>query len=107
MYGDWLPRTILGKLWAMCAFLRMIYVAFVMLWYHYRRDAFDAIFIDQVSIPIPLLRLSRAKVTHHVARECRPLHASLIYIDIGSDRSCSTATSLIRDRKSTRLNSSH
>jgi len=79
VYGDWLPRTILGKLWAMCAFLRMIYVAFVMLWYHYRHDAFDAIFIDQVSIPIPLLRLSRAKVTHHVARECRPLHLSLIY----------------------------
>jgi hypothetical protein len=59
--GDWLPRTILGKLWAVCAYVRMLYVAIVMLCHH-QWDPFDAIFIDQISLPIPLLRLTRAKV---------------------------------------------
>jgi hypothetical protein len=30
-YGDWLPRTIFGKGWAVCAYFRMVYVAVVVL----------------------------------------------------------------------------
>ncbi|KAM8825910.1 alpha-1,3/1,6-mannosyltransferase ALG2 [Synchiropus picturatus] len=55
--GDWLPRSVFGYLCALCAYLRMIYVAFYLVFLsgvHY-----DVVICDQVSACIPVLRLSR------------------------------------------------
>ena len=60
--GDWLPRSIFGRCYALCAYLRMIYAAlYVVLC---RKP--DVIFVDQVSSCIPVLKLfSSAKVTFY------------------------------------------
>lgn len=59
--GDWLPRSLLGKCHALCAYLRMIYAAIYLVMFS--GYDFDVIFCDQISACIPFLRLfSRAKV---------------------------------------------
>lgn len=53
--GDWLPRHIFGRLYAFCAYIRMIYAAlYVVCW---RRSEFDVVFCDQVSACVLPLRL--------------------------------------------------
>lgn len=59
MYGDWLPRHLLGKCTALCAIIRMIYLAFIILirqWISFLglASSADLIFIDGVSAPIPI-----------------------------------------------------
>lgn len=56
VYGDWLPRTIGGKMYALCAFIRMVYLSIVAICTIATET--DVFFIDQVSIPIPLLRMT-------------------------------------------------
>jgi len=59
VYGDWLPRSIFGRLYAVFAYLRMIYTSIIMvLW----AEPCHVIFCDQVSACIPILRLSKAKI---------------------------------------------
>lgn len=58
--GDWLPRSVFGRLQALCAYIRMIYVAVYLVFFS--RQQFDLIFCDQISACIPVLRLSRKKV---------------------------------------------
>ncbi|XP_027868674.1 alpha-1,3/1,6-mannosyltransferase ALG2 [Xiphophorus couchianus] len=55
--GDWLPTSIFGYLHALCAYLRMIYVAFYLVFLS--GVEYDVIVCDQVSVCIPVLRLSR------------------------------------------------
>ena len=55
VHGDWLPKTVVGKLYAACAVVRMLYVTLVIA-LQYANDV-DVFFVDQVSISIPLLRL--------------------------------------------------
>ena len=58
--GDWLPRRIFGRFYALCAVLRMLYVSLYVI---LRREQCDIFFCDQVSACIPVLRLAaRAKV---------------------------------------------
>ncbi|TMW56395.1 hypothetical protein Poli38472_006405 [Pythium oligandrum] len=54
VHGDWLPRTILGKLYAFCAILRILYVTLVITFVY--ANEIDAFFVDQVSVSIPFLR---------------------------------------------------
>lgn len=54
VYGDWLPKTIFGKLYAFCAWMRVLYVTLVIGFLY--ANELDAFFVDQVSISIPLLR---------------------------------------------------
>ncbi|KAF1328396.1 Alpha-1,3-mannosyltransferase, partial [Globisporangium splendens] len=54
VYGDWLPKTIFGKLYAACAWMRVMYVTLV-IGFLYSAEI-DAFFVDQVSISIPVLR---------------------------------------------------
>lgn len=56
VYGDFLPRHILHRLHAVCAYVRCLFVAacMVLLW-----PPFDVVIADQVSAVIPVLRLSR------------------------------------------------
>lgn len=44
--GDWLPRSVCGYFHALCAYLRMIYVALYLLLFS--REEFDVVFCDQV-----------------------------------------------------------
>eukprot|EP00897_Mesotaenium_endlicherianum_P006045 jgi/Mesen1/5469/ME000273S04704 len=54
VYGDFLPRHVLYRLHAVCAYVRCMFVALCMLlcW-----PAFDVVIADQVSAVIPILRL--------------------------------------------------
>ncbi|XP_049586940.1 alpha-1,3/1,6-mannosyltransferase ALG2 [Syngnathus scovelli] len=55
--GDWLPTSVLGYFHAVCAYLRMIYVALYLVFFSGLE--YDVVFCDQVSVCIPVLRLSR------------------------------------------------
>lgn len=56
--GDWMPRSIFNKFTAICAYIRMLYATlyatFVLSW----QMEFDVIFVDSISIGIPLLKLA-------------------------------------------------
>ncbi|CAL8341313.1 unnamed protein product [Gadus morhua 'NCC'] len=57
--GDWLPTSVCGYLHALCAYLRMIYVALYLVFFSGLE--YDVVFCDQVSVCIPVLRLSRRR----------------------------------------------
>jgi hypothetical protein len=63
VYGDWLPRSLFGKGHVLCAWIRNIYLALTIilgiLLGHWHPDIF---FVDQISIAIPLLKLTNRKV---------------------------------------------
>lgn len=54
VHGDWLPRTILGKMYAFCVVLRILFVTLVVAVKY--ADSVDAFFVDQLSVSIPFLR---------------------------------------------------
>lgn len=58
VHGDFLPRRILGRFYAACAYFRMCFVSWqiVLMSFAY---CFDVIIVDQVSICLPILRLAR------------------------------------------------
>lgn len=58
--GDWLPRHVFHKGYALCAYIRMIYVAIYVIYFSGKR--FDVIVCDQVSACIPVLKRGRTKV---------------------------------------------
>ena len=58
--GDWLPRSILGHCYALCAYIRMIYAAIYLVFFSDLHP--DLIFCDQISACIPVLCLSKAKI---------------------------------------------
>ncbi|KAJ1702892.1 hypothetical protein LUZ63_002671 [Rhynchospora breviuscula] len=57
VYGDFLPRHVLYRFHAICAYIRCIFVALcvVFLW-----SSFDVVLVDQVSVVIPLLRIKQS-----------------------------------------------
>lgn len=55
--GDWLPRSILGRCYALCAYFRMVYIAFYLVFFS--GIDYDLVFCDQISACIPILRLKR------------------------------------------------
>ncbi|KAH9523586.1 Alpha-1,3-mannosyltransferase-like protein [Bulinus truncatus] len=57
--GDWLPRTIFGKCYAFCAYLRMIVAAVYFVIFGTKSNV---LFVDQISACIPVLKLASAKV---------------------------------------------
>lgn len=54
VYGDWLPRAVLGRLAALCASLRVLFVTLMVALRH--PDQVDVFFVDQVSVCVPFLR---------------------------------------------------
>uniref|UniRef100_A0A6G1SRG3 Alpha-1,3/1,6-mannosyltransferase ALG2 n=1 Tax=Aceria tosichella TaxID=561515 RepID=A0A6G1SRG3_9ACAR len=52
--GQWIPRTIFGRFHALMAYLKMIYIAFYLLFF----SNYDLVLCDQVSACIPFLRLN-------------------------------------------------
>lgn len=61
--GDWLPRHFFGCFNAFWAYLRMIYVAIYLIFFSSWR--MDVIICDQVSVCIPVLKLSKARVVFY------------------------------------------
>ncbi|KNC85836.1 hypothetical protein SARC_01982, partial [Sphaeroforma arctica JP610] len=61
--GDAMPRQIMGRLHAVFAYLRMCYVAMLLVFGldGLETHPYDIIFCDQVSACIPILRLSESK----------------------------------------------
>jgi alpha-1,3/alpha-1,6-mannosyltransferase len=64
--GNWFPRSIFGRCLALCAYIRMFLCSLsVML---FEKETIHYVVIDQVSFPIPLLRLKFSNVLfycHH------------------------------------------
>ncbi|KAI8898677.1 hypothetical protein BC833DRAFT_641143 [Globomyces pollinis-pini] len=61
--GDWLPRHFWKKGHALCAILRSLYLAIVLIWHvHVEFNHYDLLIVDQVSASIPLLRLTNTKI---------------------------------------------
>ncbi|XP_076440288.1 alpha-1,3/1,6-mannosyltransferase ALG2-like [Babylonia areolata] len=58
--GDWLPRSVLGRCQALCAYIRMIYVAAFLVFFS--GHPIDLIFCDQISACIPVLKWSGRKI---------------------------------------------
>ena len=58
--GGWFPRQILGRFYALCAYVRMVIAALYLVLFG-KSDAklrdLDCVILDQVSAPIPLLKL--------------------------------------------------
>ncbi|XP_019642149.1 PREDICTED: alpha-1,3/1,6-mannosyltransferase ALG2-like [Branchiostoma belcheri] len=55
--GDWLPRSVFGHCYALCAYLRMVFAA---LWLVAGSGwEYDVVFCDQISACVPFLRLNR------------------------------------------------
>ncbi|XP_046819650.1 alpha-1,3/1,6-mannosyltransferase ALG2 [Vespa crabro] len=52
--GNWLPRHILGKFFALCAYIRMVYAATYIL---FLKNRPELVFCDLISVCIPILRL--------------------------------------------------
>ncbi|XP_053322077.1 alpha-1,3/1,6-mannosyltransferase ALG2 [Spea bombifrons] len=55
--GDWLPRSLFGRCHALCAYVRMIFLALYIIFLSGER--FDVVFCDQVSACIPFFKLAR------------------------------------------------
>jgi len=55
--GDWLPRSLFGRCRALCAYIRMMFVAMYLVLFS--GMACDVVFCDQISACIPLLRCCR------------------------------------------------
>jgi alpha-1,3/alpha-1,6-mannosyltransferase len=66
MYGNWFPRTILGRLHIFCTIIRMIIVTFC-IWLFHRKENYHVFLVDQVSAHIPFIRLlfPKAKVVFY------------------------------------------
>jgi alpha-1,3/alpha-1,6-mannosyltransferase len=70
--GGWFPRQILGRMIALCAYIRCILAALSMVWisWTYRsptimagwQPCYDVIIVDQVSAAVPFLRLTSSKL---------------------------------------------
>lgn len=63
VYGDWLPRHVYGRFFALCAYIRMIYAALCIL---FLEDIPDIVLCDLVSICIPILKLRCSCVIFYV-----------------------------------------
>lgn len=61
--GDWIPRHIFGKLYALLAYVRMIYAALYIVFFS-KADP-DIVFCDIVSVCIPFLKLGNSTVLYY------------------------------------------
>lgn len=55
--GDWLPRSTFGLMFALWAYIRMMYIAFYLTFFS--KLNYEVVFVDQISACIPILRLKR------------------------------------------------
>lgn len=65
VYGDWIPRSILGKCSALCAYIRMVYLVIVYILFLKKKEKPDLFFVDLIPIAIPFLKLAKEKVIYY------------------------------------------
>lgn len=58
--GDWLPRSVFGKCYALCSYVRMVYAALHLMFFSSVDP--DLVFVDQISACIPILNWMPCKV---------------------------------------------
>ena len=58
--GDWLPRNVFGRFYALCTYIRMIYAALYTVFFSGLKP--DVVFCDLVSVCIPFIRVGGSKV---------------------------------------------
>lgn len=58
--GDWLPRNLFGRFYAVCAYIRMIYAAAYIVFFSGVTP--DIVFCDQISVCVPVLRIGGYKI---------------------------------------------
>lgn len=56
--GDWIPRTVFQRFIAACAYIRMLYATFYTTFILSKEQQFDVIFVDSISIGIPVLKFA-------------------------------------------------
>ena len=56
--GDWLPRSIFGYFYLVCAIIRIIYVTFYLMFFSGIK--YDVIYLDQISACTPILKLRKS-----------------------------------------------
>ncbi|KHJ48705.1 hypothetical protein D918_01007 [Trichuris suis] len=62
--GDWLPRSLFGRLRALCAYVRMIWMSLIVSTFY--SSSFQLIFIDQISVAMPVVRcFTKAKIVFY------------------------------------------
>lgn len=61
--GDWLPRAIFGKFYALCSYIRLIYAAFYLLYFSGIKS--DVVVCDQLPISVPILRFKISKIVYY------------------------------------------
>lgn len=62
--GDWLPRSIFGKCQALCAYIRMVYLALVYLLFFNFGDV-DVYYVDQIPVAIPFLKWTKKRIIYY------------------------------------------
>lgn len=60
--GDWLPRTIFGYCYALCAYLRMLYLTIYLLLVIVPVERPDILICDQIPIGIPFIKIFRLNI---------------------------------------------
>ena len=79
VHGNLFPRTIFGRLIAFCAYIRMLLCA---LWVIiFAGSEYDYFILDQVSFPIPILKLRNSRVLfycHHPDKLLSTQRSSMI-----------------------------
>lgn len=60
--GDWIPRTIFGYCYALCAYIRMLYLTFYLLLVIVPVERPDILICDQIPIGIPFIKIFKLKV---------------------------------------------
>ncbi|XP_022901038.2 alpha-1,3/1,6-mannosyltransferase ALG2-like [Onthophagus taurus] len=54
--GDWIPRSIFGYFQALCAYIRMMYLALIYVIFFKYVDESDAFIVDQIPMAVPFLK---------------------------------------------------
>lgn len=67
VFGGWIPRTVLGRCHILCALLRGLALTCSLLWVECvrRRGGARVAIVDQLSAPVPLLRLANMRVVFY------------------------------------------
>ncbi|CDW55539.1 adh short and Glycos transf 1 and Glyco trans 4 4 domain containing protein [Trichuris trichiura] len=62
--GDWLPRSLFGRLRALCAYVRMVWMSLIVSAFY--SSSFQLIFVDQISVAMPVVRcFTKAKIVFY------------------------------------------
>lgn len=57
--GDWIPRSLFNRFIAACAYIRMLYATFYATFVLTKNENYDVIFVDSISIGIPILKFAK------------------------------------------------